>query len=112
MFASMKGNNMDVETIKRLQAEGVFFTKKEIGVLVDGAKAIGFEVSPCLGADDLVRGDIYFKHTVSKNGLTVSRNQIKLLGLDIFKNTAADIFFTIIFKDIDDADYVANYDPS
>ena len=43
MFVSMKQNGMDAETIKRLQDEGLFFNEKEVDVLVDGAKAIGFE---------------------------------------------------------------------
>lgn len=119
MFASMKQNGMDAETIKRLQDEGLFFNEKEIDVLVDGAKAIGFEPSPYLikekafnKADALVRGEIHFSHVISKNSLTINRSKIKLLELDILKNTAAEIFFSIIFKDIDDAAYEANYDPS
>lgn len=93
-----------------------FFTKEEIEHLVSESLKIGFKPLKFLVKDkdfdsSKVKGEINFEHIRSGNIISVEKWNLKNLGLDIFKDNISDIFFTILYKDIDDKDYAQNYTP-
>lgn len=93
-----------------------FFTKEEIDHLVSESLKIGFKPMKFLVKDkefdpNKVKGEINFEHVRTGNYVSVEKWNLKNLGLDIFKDNIADIFFTILYKEIDDKDYTQNYQP-
>lgn len=92
------------------------FTRKEAKHLVREAEKIGFKAMPFLVREkelnyDKIQGAICFKHIKSEKMLIIQKFTIKNLGHDIFKDSVADIFFSLLYKDIDDEYYENNYHP-
>jgi hypothetical protein len=94
----------------------IYFLKKEVMHLAKEAKKFGFELMPRLVKEKKFEytkfeGTLCFKHLKSDNMLRVEKWEIKNLGLDIFKDNIANMFFSILYKQIDDKDYADNYKP-
>ncbi len=98
-----------------MQKEGFYFTDEEIDALVAKAKTIGFEPNPILSKDKVfdkskVLGHITFTHLRSGNTLSMERYEIRALKLDIFKDTISDIFFGLLYNQIEEMEYSHNYE--
>lgn len=104
------------KTKQQMQDEGYYFTEAQIDKIVSESKKFGFEPVPYLAKDKefdktKIEGSLNLRHIKTDNLITLEPWRIKNLGLDVFNDNMADLLFTILFKEIDDKDYVANYHP-
>jgi len=100
-----------------IEKKGYNFTDAEIDRLITDCTNIGFEVMNYRTTDksfnkSKVNGEINFNHIKTNNMLTLHKYELNILNLDILKDNIADIFFTSLYKQLDDKDYADNYDPS
>lgn len=101
----------------------IFFTKQEVRHLIKEAKKIGFKIMPRLVNGKVFNVDaeflktknliseLYFHHIKTDNGLSIYKYEIINLGLNVKTDNIADIFFTLLYKEIADKDYADNYKP-
>lgn len=110
---------MKPDKIKEFQDRGLLFTNEEIEHILNEVKKVGFKVEPYLVKEKVFvldktkpYGELHLTHLKSNNSVTLNSGEIKFLRLNIFKDSIIDIILCCLFKEIDDQNYVNNYDPS
>lgn len=104
------------KTKEQMQADGYYFTEAQIDRIVDEATKIGFVPLPYLAKTKKfdkteIEGSLSLRHVKTDNLITIEPWKLKNFGIDIFKDNMADVLFTLLFREIEDKDYVANYHP-